>query len=29
LSVLVTDVLTPASDASNITTLNAQITALA
>ena len=28
LSVLVTDVLTPASDASNITTLNAQITAL-
>jgi hypothetical protein len=28
LSVLVTDVLTPASDAANITTLNAQITAL-
>jgi hypothetical protein len=28
LGVLVTDVLTPASDAANITTLNAQITAL-
>jgi hypothetical protein len=28
LNVLITDVLTPASDASNITALNAQITAL-